>query len=107
MRMMKKVFSLYASMAAISCFMIDVVVLRHTTQPVSKGIRHSLNRRRNGTAVQKVSSSNSCWHLSQDITSTTFYRILSARRYILVHSYRQILGKIISMLNLVFSLQAC
>ncbi|PPE01063.1 hypothetical protein GOBAR_DD01914 [Gossypium barbadense] len=58
-----------------------VAVLRHTTQPVSKGMRHSLNPRQNGTAI------------------------LSARRYILVHSYRQILGKVISMLNLVFSLQ--
>ncbi|XP_052483138.1 uncharacterized protein LOC105788127 isoform X2 [Gossypium raimondii] len=49
MRMMKKIFALYASMAAVSCFMIDVAVLRHTTQPVSKGMRHSLNPRRNGT----------------------------------------------------------
>ncbi|XP_012492243.1 uncharacterized protein LOC105804264 isoform X5 [Gossypium raimondii] len=57
------------------------------------------------TRIKKVSGSSSCWHLSQDITSTTFYRIFSARRYILVPNYRQILGKIISMLNLVFSLQ--
>ncbi|XP_052491233.1 probable protein ABIL1 [Gossypium raimondii] len=31
--------------------MHQVAVLRHTTQPVSKGMRHSLNPRQNGTAT--------------------------------------------------------
>ncbi|XP_052482789.1 U2 small nuclear ribonucleoprotein A'-like isoform X1 [Gossypium raimondii] len=29
------------------------------------------------TWIKKVSGSSSCWHLSQDITSTTFYRVQS------------------------------
>nr|KJB07806.1 hypothetical protein B456_001G045400 [Gossypium raimondii] len=37
--------------SSINILSLFVAVLRHTTQPVSKGMRHSLNPRQNGTAA--------------------------------------------------------
>ncbi|XP_052476359.1 uncharacterized protein LOC105798768 isoform X3 [Gossypium raimondii] len=91
--------------SSIDILSLFVAVLRHTTQPVSKRMRHSLNPRQNGTATYTDKEGIRQQQLLAFIPRHHKHYILP-RRCILVHSYRQILGKIISMLNL-FSLQAC